>query len=73
MAREQRHNHGYKHEFPIFALILLFTGVIWFLNDLHILNTDIPWFPSILIIIAIGMLVRFKLMSKWFKNKNRGS
>jgi hypothetical protein len=73
MAKEERHNHKHHCEFPLFAFILLFTGVIWFLNDLNILSVNIPWIPSILIIIAIGMLVRFKLMKKWFSNKNRGS
>lgn len=69
MAKRQRQNYEYRHRFPVFALVLLFTGVIWFLNDVHILSVNIPWIPSILIIIAIGMLVRFKIMTKWFNRR----
>ncbi|HTY43939.1 MAG TPA: hypothetical protein VMC80_01740 [Patescibacteria group bacterium] len=70
MARKrQRHNHEHLRGFPVFALIILVTGIVWLLNDLKILSVDIPWIPSLLIVIAIGMLVRFRLMNKWFNGR----
>lgn len=44
-------------KFPTFAAILLILGIVWFLNDLHILTIEIPWIPLILIIIAVGIIV----------------
>jgi hypothetical protein len=46
-----------KKEFPTFAVILLVLGVLWLLTDLDILSVSIPWFPIILVIIALGMIV----------------
>jgi hypothetical protein len=46
-----------KNKFPTFAMILLLFGLIWLLNELKILNIDFPWIPSIVIIIAIGMII----------------
>jgi hypothetical protein len=45
-----------KRKFPIFASILLVIGLTWLLNDLEILKINLPWIPTILIIVAIGMI-----------------
>lgn len=43
--------------FPSFAIIVLVLGVLWFLNGVGILTTNIPWFPAILIILSIGWII----------------
>lgn len=48
-------------KFPTLAVILLIIGVVWLLNELKILTVNVPWWPLILIVIAIGMMYnRFK-------------
>ncbi|MBD3355358.1 hypothetical protein GF361_05220 [Candidatus Woesearchaeota archaeon] len=42
--------------FPTVAVILLAVGVFWLLSDLGVLVIDIPWWPIILIIVAIGWI-----------------
>ena len=42
--------------FPTFAVVVLVIGIIWLLNDLNIFSVDIPWFPAVLIIIALGWI-----------------
>lgn len=44
-------------KFPTFAVVLLFIGVIWLLNELNVFSIDIPWVPIVVIIIATGMLI----------------
>ena len=46
-----------KKRFPTLAVILLIFSVVWLLNELEILNIAITWFPVILIVISIGMIV----------------
>ncbi len=46
-----------KPKFPVFGIILLLIGLSWALNELKIISIDLPWFPIILIILAIGMIV----------------
>ncbi|MFA5856187.1 MAG: hypothetical protein WC867_02445 [Candidatus Pacearchaeota archaeon] len=47
-----------NNKFPIFAAVLLVLGIVWFFNELNILPwSNIPWFPLILIVIAIGMII----------------
>jgi len=46
-----------KKRFPTIAVIVLAIGIFWLLSDLGILVIDIPWWPIILIIIAIGWIV----------------
>jgi hypothetical protein len=45
-----------KKKSPTWAFVLLATGIIWMLNDLKIFTIDIPWFPVILIIIALSWI-----------------
>ena len=43
--------------FPTLAVLLLVVGVIWLLSDLGVITISIPWWPVILIILAIGWIV----------------
>ncbi len=53
MARiRPRHRDG----FPTFAVILLVVGIVWFLNELNLIVVNVPWIPTVLIIVAIGMI-----------------
>ena len=42
--------------FPTIPSILLIVGVLWLLSDLKIITVDIPWWPVILIIVAVGWI-----------------
>ena len=53
-----------KKTFPTFAVILLAVGVLWLLSELKVLTIDIPWWPAILIILAIGWIVNFYTKNK---------
>ena len=46
-----------KTKFPILAVILLVVGIVWVFEDLGYLRINIPWIPTILVIIAVGMIV----------------
>jgi hypothetical protein len=48
-----------KPVFPMFPVILLVTGILWLINDLHILTIDIPWLPIVLIILGIGWIIDY--------------
>ncbi len=48
---------GGKSGFPTFAVIILVIGVSWLLNDLEIFSFKIPWWPLMLIVLAIGSVV----------------
>lgn len=43
-------------KFPTLGFILLVLALLWLLSDLEVMVVDIPWFPVILIIIALGMI-----------------
>jgi hypothetical protein len=40
--------------FPIFPLLILVIGVLWFLNDLAVWTTNLPWWPLVLIVVSLG-------------------
>lgn len=42
--------------FPTFAVIVLLIGVWWLLHDLGVIAFEVPWFPIILIVVAIGWI-----------------
>jgi hypothetical protein len=46
-----------KNKFPTFAIILLFVGIIWLMNELKVIAISIPWIPVVLIIVAVGMVI----------------
>jgi len=41
---------------PIFWVFLLVVGVLWLLQDLGIITAKIPWWPVIIILIAVWMI-----------------
>jgi len=51
-------------KFPTFAVVILAIGVIWLLNDLNVFSINIPWLPVVLIVLAIGGIIKHKNMGK---------
>jgi hypothetical protein len=45
-------------KFPFFAIIVLLAGIVWMMEGLGYLGS-FPWLPAIVIILGIGMLVKF--------------
>ena len=47
-----------QKEFPTFWAIVLVFAVVWFMKDIGWLgfNFDFPWFPAIVVVVAIGAL-----------------
>lgn len=43
-----------KTMFPTFAVIVLVLAVLWILGETGILTVNVPWFPVIIAIIALG-------------------
>ena len=43
--------------FPTFAVLLLVVGVLWLLAEIGVITIAIPWWPVILIIVALGWIV----------------
>jgi len=43
--------------FPTFAVILFVLATIWLLTELGVITINIPWFPVILIIVALGWII----------------
>jgi len=55
------------HHIPIFALLVLVTGVLWLLAELEMIALDLPWVPMLVIIVSLGLIVKhhhFQHMSK---------
>ena len=50
---------SFKKGFPTVPIILLVVGILWLLNSLNVITADIPWWPIVLIIIAIGLVVGY--------------
>ena len=43
--------------FPTFATLLLVVGVLWLLGELGVFKAEIPWWPVVLIVVAVGWIV----------------
>ena len=56
MAKKDSKICGCCGGFPIFAVIALVLGILWFLSDIGIIATNISWLPLIVIITALGMI-----------------
>ncbi len=54
MAKQEK---SIKKKFPAFAVILLVLALIWLLQELEYITTNVPWLPVIIIIVAIGMII----------------
>ena len=51
--------------FPALAIVLLILGFVWLLSELKVLVIDIPWWPVILVVLALVWIIKFYAM----KNK----
>ena len=51
-----------KKKFPTFAVIVFVFALVWLLTDLGVIpKINVPWFPLILAIIALGWIInRFR-------------
>ncbi|PIU63316.1 hypothetical protein COS83_00745 [archaeon CG07_land_8_20_14_0_80_38_8] len=49
--------HRDKGLLPIGALILITLGVFWLAQDMGWISTSISWWPVLLIIIGLGVLI----------------
>ncbi|MFW5846578.1 MAG: hypothetical protein ACOCUU_00320 [Nanoarchaeota archaeon] len=45
-----------KRKFPALATLLLIFGVAWLASEIYNIAIDLPWLPTILIVIAIAMI-----------------
>jgi len=43
--------------FPTFAFLLLAIGVLWLLSSMGIMTVSIPWWPVVLIVVALGWII----------------
>jgi hypothetical protein len=53
-----------KRSFPTFAVVILVLGLLWLLSDLNVITVDVPWFPVVLIIVALGWLADHYMKKK---------
>ena len=45
-----------KQKFPTFALAVLLIGIVWLLNELKIIQIQIPIVPIIVVLVGLGLL-----------------
>jgi len=45
-----------KNKFPTFWVIVLIFALAWILNDMNLINLNLPWLPVIIAIVAIGAI-----------------
>tara|TARA_Y100000310_G_scaffold255850_1_gene263463 strand:+ start:5258 stop:5419 length:162 start_codon:yes stop_codon:yes gene_type:complete len=45
-----------KRKFPVLAVLILILGISWLLEEMAIMNLNLPWLPVIVIVAAIGMI-----------------
>ena len=43
-------------KFPVLAVLILIFGLAWLLDELGFYTVNIPWLPTIVVVIAIGMI-----------------
>ncbi|MBR9678079.1 MAG: hypothetical protein GOU97_02190 [Nanoarchaeota archaeon] len=41
-----------------FSMTLLLIGVLWLLSDLKVIALNLPWWPILLIVVAMGLLMK---------------
>lgn len=46
-----------EKRFPTVPVLLLAIGIIWLLSEIGIITIQVPWWPIILIIIALGWII----------------
>ena len=45
-----------KKTFPTFALAVLIIGIVWLLNELKVIQIQIPIVPIIVVLVGLGLL-----------------
>jgi len=45
-----------QNKYPVLWTLLLIFGIVWLVNEMGYVSINLPWFPVILIVIAIGMI-----------------
>ncbi|MFC1686833.1 hypothetical protein ACFL0E_00565 [Nanoarchaeota archaeon] len=50
--------------FPWLAVLLLVVGALWFLSELKVLSLDIPWWPLVVMIFSLKMIIHHKMHMK---------
>ena len=45
-----------KCKCPLIAILILFIGILWFLAEINVIGFTLPWWPLIIILLAIGMI-----------------
>ena len=45
-----------KNKFPVLAVLILILGLSWLLQEMELVNLDLPWLPVIVVVAAIGMI-----------------
>lgn len=48
-----------KKGFPTFAFLLLIIAILWILTEIGIITINIPWFPVIIGVIALGWIIDY--------------
>jgi apolipoprotein N-acyltransferase len=48
---------------PVFGIIVTLLGIYWLLNELGVIKVAIPWWPVIVILVGLKMI----LMEKHYK------
>ena len=45
-----------KPKFPVMAVVILIFALAWLFTELGYVVIKIPWLPTILVVLAIGMI-----------------
>ena len=48
-----------KKGFPTFAFLLLIIAILWILTEIGVITINIPWFPVIIALIALGWIIDY--------------
>lgn len=46
-----------RKKFPVLWTLILIFSLSWLLNELGVISIKVPWIPTILVIIAAGMII----------------
>lgn len=41
---------------PLIPILILIVGILWFLEGISVIGFTLPWWPLVIILLAIGML-----------------
>jgi len=51
-------------KFPIFACLIFIIGILWFLSDMGKIAFKLPWWPTIVMLLSLGWIMKHKCMYK---------